>query len=210
VGDEGKEGMEKRIFHKMSVMDELSVRTPRLFIRPIREEDRSNFISFYERSWIDMAPWFPLRTPGETFSDTFDRTLAKGTKGAVDGSEFRFVAFGRDEQLVAFFGLMQIVRGAFESAVASWCVHSDYTRKGICTEGVMGVLDMAFAARPVGLGLHRVQANVIPSKTASARVAEKTGFRMEGLGRNYLRIAGEWRDHVFYAKLSGEHQIRFL
>jgi ribosomal-protein-alanine N-acetyltransferase len=157
-----------------------------------------------------MAPWFPLRMPGETFNDTFDRTLAKQTKGSVDGSEFRFVGFTRDEQLVAFFGLMQIVRGAFECGVASWCVHSDYTRKGICTEGVTGVLDMAFAAPPVGLGLHRVQANVIPTNTASVRVAEKAGFRMEGLGRNYLRIAGEWRDHVFYAKLSGEHQIRYL
>jgi len=191
-------------------MDELSVRTPRLLIRPMREEDRGKFVSFYERSWADMAPWFPLRTPGETFNDSFDRTLAKGTKGAIDASEFRFVGFTRDEQLVAFFGLMQIVRGAFESGVASWCVHSDYTRKGICTEGVVGVLDMAFAAPPVGLGLHRVQANVIPTNTGSVRVAEKAGFRMEGLGRNYLKIAGEWRDHVFYGKLSGEHQIRYL
>ncbi len=191
-------------------MDELSVRTPRLFIRPMREEDRPKFISFYERSWAVMAPWFPLRSPGETSDETFERTMAKASKGAIDGSEFRFFAFSRDEQLVAFFGLMQIVRGAFESGVASWCVHADHTSKGICTEGMMGVLDMAFAAPPVGLGLHRVQANVIPTNTASIRVAEKAGFRMEGLGRNYLRIAGEWRDHVFYAKLSGGHQIRYL
>jgi [ribosomal protein S5]-alanine N-acetyltransferase len=191
-------------------MEELIVRTPRLLIRPICEEDRGKFISFYERSWGDMAPWFPLRMPRETFNDTFDRTMVKAKKGAADASEFRLVGFTRDEQLVAFFGLMQIVRGAFESAVASWCVHSDHTRKGLCTEGVMGVLDMAFAAPPVGLGLHRVQANVIPTNTASVRVAEKAGFRMEGLGRNYLKIAGEWRDHVFYAKLSAEHQIRYL
>src|SRR5438045_5618984 len=146
-------------------MDELSVRTPRLFIRPMREADRSKFISFYERSWHDMAPWFPLPLAGETFNDAFNRTLAKGTKGAVDGSEFRFAGFTRDEQLVAFFGLMQIVRGAFESGVASWCVHSDHTRKGICTAGVMGVLDMAFAAPPMGLGLRRVTAVVIAAGT---------------------------------------------
>ncbi len=176
----------------------------------MREEDRARFISFYERSWTEMAPWFPLRPPGETFNDTFDRMLEKAKRGAVDGSEFRFVGFTRDEQLVAFFGLMHIVRGAFECGVASWCVHSDYTRKGICTEGVSGVLDMAFALPPVGLGLHRVQATVIPTNTPSVRVAEKAGFRAEGLGRNYLRIAGEWRDHIFFAKLSGEHQIRFL
>jgi ribosomal-protein-alanine N-acetyltransferase len=191
-------------------MDELSVRTQRLIIRPMREEDRGHFINFYERSWTEMAPWFPLRQPGETFNDTFDRTMAKAEKGRADLSEFRLVGFTRDDQLVAFFGLMQIVRGAFESGVASWCVHSEYTNRGICTEGVVGVLDMAFAAPPVGLGLHRVQANIIPSNAASIRVAEKAGFRMEGLGRNYLKIAGEWRDHAFYAKLSGEHQVRYL
>src|SRR3954468_22877702 len=191
-------------------MLELQVRTPRLFIRPMRAEDRAQFVSFYERSWTEMAPWFPTRRSGETFEQTFEKTLEKGNKGAADASEFRLVGFTRENQLVAFFGLMQIVRGAFESGVASWCVHSQFTRQGLCTEGVMGVLDLAFAAPPVGLGLHRVQANVIPTNTPSVRVAEKAGFRREGLGRNYLKINGEWRDHAFFAKLSAEHSIRHL
>src|SRR6266480_1967616 len=126
-------------------MDELSVKTPRLFIRPMREEDRGKFVSFYERSWAEMTPWFPLRTPGETFEQTFEKTLAKAKKGEADASEFRLVGFTRDDELVAFFSLMQIVRGAFENAVASWCVHSQFTRRGLCTEGVMGILDAAFA-----------------------------------------------------------------
>ena len=191
-------------------MLELQVRTPRLFIRPMREEDRGKFVKFYERSWSQMAPWFPLRPAGETFEQTFEKTLAKAKKGEADSSEFRLVGFTQDGELVAFFGLTQIVHGAFENAVASWCVHSEFTRQGICTDGVMGILDLAFAAPPVGLGLHRVQANVIPTNTASVRVAEKAGFRREGLGRNYLQINGEWRDHVFFAKLSGEHSIRYL
>src|SRR3954468_20939698 len=101
-------------------MLELQVRTPRLLIRPMREEDRGKFVSFYERSWSEMAPWFPLRKASETFAQTFENTLEKATKGAVDASEFRLVGFTRDDELVALFGLMQIVRGAFESGVASW------------------------------------------------------------------------------------------
>jgi ribosomal-protein-alanine N-acetyltransferase len=176
----------------------------------MRQEDRAAFVKFYEESWADMAPWFPLRPKDETFNDTFDRTMAKVAKGAADQSEFRLLAFDRQNQLVAFFGLMQIVRGAFESGVGSWCVHSHHRRQGICTEGVAGLLDLAFAAPPVGLGLHRLQANIIPDNTPSVRVAEKNGFRCEGIGRNYLKINGEWRDHAFYAKLVGEHTIRFL
>jgi ribosomal-protein-alanine N-acetyltransferase len=176
----------------------------------MREEDRAGFVSFYEQSWTEMAPWFPLRPPGETFSDTFDRTMAKAIKGAAEQNEFRLVAFTRDDQLVALFGIMQVVRGAFESAVVSWCVHSHHARRGLGTEGVTGLLDMSFSSPPLGLGLHRVQANVIPTNIASVRVAEKAGFRREGLGRNYLKINGEWRDHTFYAKLSAEHQIKYL
>jgi len=176
----------------------------------MREEDRAGFVRFYEESWPEMAPWFPTRPAGETFNDTFDRTMAKAVKGAADQCEFRLHAFTAEHRLVGFFGLMQIVRGAFESGVASWCIHSHFTKQGLCTEGVIRLLDLAFAAPPVGLGLHRLQANIIPTNTPSIRVAEKAGFRKEGIGRNYLKINGEWRDHAFYAKLSAEHKLQFL
>ncbi len=176
----------------------------------MRQEDRAGFVKFYEESWSEMAPWFPLRPPGETFSETFDRTMAKAIKGAAEHNEFRLVGFNRGEKLVAFFGLMQIVRGAFESGVASWCVHSHHVSQGLCSEGVSAILDLAFASPPLGLGLHRIQANIIPTNAPSIRVAEKNGFRKEGIGRNYLKINGQWRDHAFYAKLAAEHQVRYL
>ena len=69
-------------------MLDLQVRTPRLFIRPMREEDRDKFVSFYERSWAEMVPWFPVRLPGETFAQTFEKTLAKANKGAEDQLNF--------------------------------------------------------------------------------------------------------------------------
>ena len=52
--------------------------------------------------------------------------------------------------------------------------------------------------------------SIIPTNTPSIRVAEKTGFRREGLARRYLKIAGEWQDHGMYAKLADEHMFTFL
>ena len=83
-------------------------------------------------------------------------------------------------------------------------------RQGLATEGVIAMLDLAFAPEPAGLGLHRVQANIIPHNAPSLRVAEKAGFRREGLALAYLNIAGEWRDHLMFAKLADEHTLRFL
>jgi ribosomal-protein-alanine N-acetyltransferase len=35
----------------------------------------------------------------------------------------------------------------------------------------------------------------------------KAGFRQEGIARRYLRINGDWRDHVLFALLEDEAQV---
>jgi len=47
--------------------------------------------------------------------------------------------------------------------------------------------------------LHRVELNIRPENTRSRRVAEKLGFRDEGLRLRYLHIDRGWRDHLCYA-----------
>ena len=81
----------------------------------------------------------------------------------------------------------QVFRGAFRSGYAGWRVSADQVEHGIATPGVIALLDLAFTNEPDGLGLHRVQANVMPSNGASARVAEKAGFRLEGRARSTSR-----------------------
>ena len=58
------------------------------------------------------------------------------------------------------------------------------------------------------LGLHRVQAFIHPDNIASLALAEKLGFKCEGLLRDNLRVGDEWRDDLLYALLAGEHYSR--
>ncbi len=46
--------------------------------------------------------------------------------------------------------------------------------------------------------------NIRPENAPSRRVAEKLGFRDEGLRRAYLHIDGGWRDHISYALTAPE------
>ena len=112
--------------------------------------------------------------------------------------------------LGAGHNLTQIFRRALQGAFAGWSVNAEVARQGYATEGVIALLDLAFAPEPAGLGLHRVQANIVPTNAPRLRVAEKAGFRHEGLALRYLRIAGEWRDHAMFAKLADEHTPQFL
>jgi len=66
------------------------------------------------------------------------------------------------------------------------------------TSAVRLICDFAFRH----LGLHRVEAACLPHNTPSIGLLSKCGFEHEGLARGYLKIAGEWRDHLLFARLS--------
>jgi [ribosomal protein S5]-alanine N-acetyltransferase len=179
-------------------------------LRLPRQEDLEEYVRIHELSWPHFGPWMPQQPPGETFGDMFTRQLDRAMKGAEDEREFRFVGFSTDGRIVGFFGLSQIYRGAFHNAYAGWSVNVEFIGHGYATEAMTTMLDFAFASPPTGIGLHRVQANIIPHNAASVRVAEKCGFRFEGIAKRYLKIAGEWQDHSMYAKLAEEHTPVFL
>lgn len=189
----------------------IELRTERLLLRPLREEDRETFIGYHEKSRDHLRPWSPRMPDGVTMDQFFTQQLERSQRGLKDGTVLRLGAFlPAGGGLAGMFNLNNIVRGVFECADAGWQVGIGYTGKHLATEGVWALLDIAFAPAPLGLGLHRVQANVIPQNTASLRVAEKCGFRREGLAEKMLRINGAWQDHVMHAKLASEHEGRWL
>lgn len=66
--------------------------------------------------------------------------------------------------------------------------------RGIMTEAVESVIDFGFARPPEGLGLRRLQWQAVPSNEASVRVAQKAGFRWEGLRRAAVLHRGRPQD----------------
>ena len=71
---------------------------------------------------------------------------------------------------------------------------------GIATEMLRMLTDWAFAA----LGLGRVQVFVAPENVAALGLAERAGFRREGVLRSYWEIEGERLDVVVLARLPGD------
>ena len=77
--------------------------------------------------------------------------------------------------------------------------------RGYATEAIL--LSLAYVFDPAGLGLHRVQAAILPDNTASCRVAQKCGFRLEGVAQRYLFIREQWRDHLIFAITAEEFKL---
>ena len=179
--------------------------TERMKIRSIEGADRAEFVRVHELSAAFYAPWIPALGPGETWNHVFESNLAKASLA----THARLIGVAADGRIAGFFNLNEIVRGVFDCAYASWQINLEFAGRGLATEGVAALLDFAFAEGE-GLGLHRVQANVIPSNLRSISLAERVGFRREGLALKYLKIAGQWQDHLMFAKVVDEHRPTWL
>jgi [ribosomal protein S5]-alanine N-acetyltransferase len=69
--------------------------------------------------------------------------------------------------------------------------------QGLAPEAAAAVVAYGFAV----IGLHRIEAGVVPGNDASVRVLERLGFREEGTLRDYLRLEGRFHSCRFFSLL---------
>jgi len=103
-----------------------------------------------------------------------------------------------DGEPAGWVGLSNIVRGPLQSAILSYWMDEGHTRRGLASAAVGEVVEHAFGE----LGLHRLEAGTLVDNVASQRVLEKNGFERIGVAPRYLKIAGEWRDHLLFQRLA--------
>lgn len=106
-----------------------------------------------------------------------------------------FVCRRTDDALVGCVNLSDLIRGQFHSAYMGYQVFAPYARQGYMTAAMPLVLRRIFTS----LKLHRVEANIQPTNTASLALARRAGFEREGYSPRYLKIGGRWRDHERWA-----------
>ncbi|MEU1541270.1 GNAT family N-acetyltransferase [Actinacidiphila glaucinigra] len=75
---------------------------------------------------------------------------------------------------------------------------------GYATEAVTALLDRLFTEG----GLHRVSAECDARNTASARLLERVGFRLEGRRPAHSWIKGEWTDDLLFGLLADDRYRR--
>ncbi|MBK7975929.1 MAG: GNAT family N-acetyltransferase [Deltaproteobacteria bacterium] len=88
-----------------------------------------------------------------------------------------------------------VVRGAFHACHVGYKIDRDAEGKNLMAEALVAAIGHVFD----GMKLHRVMANYQPDNERSARLLARLGFVVEGYARDYLHIAGAWRDHVLTA-----------
>jgi [ribosomal protein S5]-alanine N-acetyltransferase len=173
----------------------VELRGDRILLRYLTPDDAQALLAFMKENRGFLEQWEPARERGFF---TLDAQLADIEAAADDAAADRRHAFAifLDSELVGRIALSQIFRGIFQNAYLGYSVAQRWNGRGLATEAVRVAVDFAFG----DLGLHRVQAAVMPRNIGSIRVLEKNGFREEGYAVGYLCINGVWEDHRIFAR----------
>jgi len=179
-------------------------------LRTPTETDRVEYVALRQGSLPHLKPWEPLLGDDEAqFGNaSFDRLL---TRVQLDSDEPFLICAGAESSdtgsadpalgtIVGYVGLGQIYRGPFCSCFMGYWIGTPFARRGYGVAGVRATVGRALMPEEHGgLGLHRVEANIIPSNAASLALIRRVGFRLEGYSPRYLKIAGRWQDHERWA-----------
>ena len=175
-------------------------------LRNERVEMRTPETSDYE-AWADLrlrsreflTPWEPVWPSNDLTRAAFRGRIKRYWRDIENDSAYPFFIFSAGErQLLGALTLSNVRRGVAQAASLGYWIGAPFTRQGLMTSAIGLATGFAFE----NLQLHRIEAACLPGNAASIALLARCGFEREGLAKRYLKIAGQWQDHLLFARLS--------
>ncbi|MCA1713139.1 MAG: GNAT family N-acetyltransferase [Actinobacteria bacterium] len=162
-----------------------------LVLRPWEEADAPAVQAAYEDPEIQ-------RWHGEMLEDAEAAVYAQSWAERWRTSSRAGWAVTRDDVLVGRITLVRLDLWQGQAEVTYWTVAAA-RGTGVAPRAVQAVATWAF-----GLGFHRLELGHSTANSASCRVAEKSGFRLECTRREQGMHADGWHDMHLHARLVGD------
>ncbi len=177
------------------------VRGDGVVMRPPRGSDHAAWAALREASRDYLQPWEPAWPEDDLTKAAFKRRLSIYAREMELGNAWPFFVFGEDGRtLQGAVTLSNVRRGVAETGTLGYWIGQPFAGRGLATAAVRAVVRYALDR----LKLHRLEAACLPANLASKRVLEKSGFKQEGYARAYLKINGEWADHLLFGLVEDE------
>ena len=171
----------------------------REFIRRVTRNDEHEFTSAMRESNDLHEPWISPPTNAALFKAYLHRIAREDHEGFA-------ICEKETGAIVGVINLNNIVRGSFQSASLGYYVVARFQGEGFMYEGLSLLVEFACKT----LGLHRLEANIQPENHRSQRLVERVGFVQEGLSKEFLFIAGAWRDHIRFCYIDQRTTLRAI
>jgi [ribosomal protein S5]-alanine N-acetyltransferase len=172
-----------------------------IMLRPPRMADYESWAQLRQESRKFLTPWEPTWPADDLTRSAFRCRVKRCVRDMREDAGFAFFLFKASSgELAGGLTLSNIRRGAAQTAALGYWIGLRFARQGMMSDAVRAVLPFGFDS----LRLHRIEAACLPTNEPSLRLLRKSGFTEEGYARGFLRINGQWQDHVLFAILAGD------
>jgi len=151
-----------------------------------------------------LVPWEPSWAQDGLTHHFFSGMLRRHWRDWCNGKAYSFFIYLRSEanpaggMVIGGITLSDVTRGISQKGTLGYWVGQPYAGQGYMKEAAGLICDFAFEQ----LQLHRIEASCLPHNTPSKQLLTRLGFMQEGYARSYLKINGQWQDHLLWGKIS--------
>ncbi len=180
--------------------DLLPIETDRLLLRLLEPEEPGLIVDYVNGNREHLTPWEPIRPQRFYTPEFWKKELTRRQNDFFLGKGVRLTIFLKElpqGPIVGVCNFTDIMRGVFQACFLGYSVHRDYQGQGVMYEALRAATNFMFDT----FNLHRIMANYMPRNERSGKLLRKLGFDIEGYARDYLKINGQWEDHILTAKI---------
>jgi ribosomal-protein-alanine N-acetyltransferase len=188
-------------FSSTPPMPELDYHGERIVMRSPRLSDSRQWCDVRGRNQAFLTPFEPTWPEGCLSDDFYRRRFRVQAKEWHADRANYFLIFkknGDDDreggELIGGMNINNICRGAAQYAALGYWVDEAHEGQGYMRDAMALTVPYCFGI----LKLHRVQAACLADNTRSQALLRSAGFAEEGRAAHYMRVNGEWQDHILF------------
>ncbi len=173
-----------------------------LIYKILHSDSAGQVLEFYNRNREAFNPYEPEK-PDIFYTLSYHETLLR-----LEYEQFlrhqgvRFFVYEKDTpgKIAGCVSFNNIIKGCFCQARIGYKTDFECQRRGIAKEAVTFSTNLMAQEEHI----HRIEAYILSTNTASLRLAASCGFVNEGCAASFARMAGGWTDFERYVLIMPE------
>ena len=147
--------------------------------------------AYYKKNFHHLAHSMPLKNNDFFTSQYWKSQQSRYVEARDAGRECRWILADKGK-VIGTIAFDQILKGPLQACYLGYGIDKDYQGLGLMKKA----LKLSISAIIKEHNLNRIMANYEPSNIRSGNLLKSLGFEREGYARKYLRLNGEWKDHI--------------